>query len=100
MSSTSKGVGGGDPFAAALVGMLRPLMEDVLASAIEQIVGCSKPDKLWNTAEVAEYLGITTRTVQSLREQGMPWRRVGDSARYARFEIDEWSRARTKVPNK
>lgn len=56
----------------------------------------AEPEPLMTTAELAEYLQVTTRTVQTLRESGMPARRIGDSWRYDRAEIDAWSRARAR----
>ncbi len=48
-------------------------------------------DKLWNTEEVAEYLGVkpdTIRTWQSQRK--IPFVKVGRTTRYRKQQIDQW----------
>lgn len=45
-----------------------------------------------NTQQVAEYLGISPRTVESLRltSRGPVFTRIGRSVRYSQAALDEW----------
>lgn len=85
-----------DPIAAALVAALRPIVVEAVAVAVEQLREPAKT-ALWDTTEVAQYLSVSTRQIQNLRERaGLPCRRVGDVFRFDKAEVDQWSRERAR----
>lgn len=50
-----------------------------------------KADALWDMEAVAEYLGVSPRTVQRhVKESGLPCRRVGRFARFIPAEVEAW----------
>jgi excisionase family DNA binding protein len=74
-------------------------LEEAFAALIESIVRrvlderLDKPEPyLMTRDEAAKYLRVSTRQIDLLRAKGLPTRWVGDSPRFARAELDEWSR--------
>ena len=51
-------------------------------------------DTLWTQEQVAEYLGVSPRTIEGWRRRGIgpAWHRVGRSPRYFRREVLAWVR--------
>jgi excisionase family DNA binding protein len=48
-------------------------------------------DRLWDTDDVARYLGISKRSVTNLRlYEGLPSIKVGKLVRYRRDSVDAW----------
>ena len=50
------------------------------------------PDRLLSTADLAEYLGVPEKTLQSWRWRGSgpPYRHVGRHVRYRPQDVREW----------
>lgn len=54
------------------------------------------PPDLWDTPRVAQYLGMSKRYVEQLvRENRIPFIRLGRSVRYHPDELNKWALART-----
>lgn len=50
-----------------------------------------KADALWLVRDVAAYLNVSKRTVQRhMRENGLPYRKVGRFARFIPAEVEAW----------
>lgn len=50
-----------------------------------------KPETLWTVKQVAEYLGVTQRTVYALlRRRKLPALKVGGGWRFKPRELQEW----------
>ncbi len=51
-------------------------------------------DVLWTQEQVAEYLGVSPRTVEGWRRRGRgpAWHRIGRSARYFKRDVLAWVR--------
>lgn len=48
-------------------------------------------DRLMEVSEVAQYLGISKRTLyRHLREEGLPAYRLGGQWRFKKEKLDEW----------
>jgi excisionase family DNA binding protein len=51
------------------------------------------PDGPWTIEQVAEYLQLSPRTVESrIKDAGLPCSRVGGVRRFVRAEVDAWLR--------
>lgn len=77
----------------SLKAIVRAAVADAFASAKPAHV---EPEPLYDTKKIAKYLSVSERTVQTLRESGLPCRRVGDCWRYDRAEVDAWSREQAR----
>jgi hypothetical protein len=57
-------------------------------------------DVLWNQSQVADYLGISPRTVEGWRRRGTgpAWQRVGRSPRYFKRDVLAWVRSQRGDP--
>lgn len=53
-------------------------------------------NKLLNTKELADYLGVSLATVYRLRDKGLPVIKIANSARYEVNEVMEWIREQDK----
>ncbi len=47
----------------------------------------SAPSKLWKTQQVAEFLGVSPKTVFNLRKKGLPCVHLGGAVRFVPHEI-------------
>jgi hypothetical protein len=71
------------------------IVKDAFLEAYAELSPADGP-RLWDRAEAARYLGVSTRQVDLLRKHhALPTRWVGDSPRFDPGELDEWSRCRT-----
>ncbi len=48
------------------------------------------PERWLSKKMIAEYLGVTVRTVERWQHAGLPHRRVGGVNRYRASEVDSW----------
>ena len=48
---------------------------------------------LLDKLKTAEFLGISVRTVDSLRKKGLPYSLIGGQVRFSESEISEWVQA-------
>jgi excisionase family DNA binding protein len=49
------------------------------------------PEKLWTVTDVAEYLGVTERTVRTWqRTRRLPYIRIGGTIRFSQREVEAW----------
>lgn len=56
------------------------------------------PERLWTVAVVAEYLGVTERTVRSWqRIRGLPHLVIGGSVRFRRADVEAWAESHQVV---
>lgn len=57
-------------------------------------------DDLLTTKQLAEYLGVTARTLELWRETrvGPAWVRVGRKVRYRREDVEAWLESRRQTP--
>ena len=51
-------------------------------------------EKLINTNELAELLGVSAMTISRLRKKGMPAMKLGGSVRFDPAKIKEWMESR------
>lgn len=51
----------------------------------------SSPESMLTQQQAADYLGVTTKTIRSYVNLGMPEHRLGKSPRYSKKEIWDWS---------
>jgi excisionase family DNA binding protein len=54
-------------------------------------------EKLINTNELAELLGVSVMTISRLRSKGMPYMKLGGSVRFDPSKIKEWMQSREEV---
>lgn len=49
------------------------------------------PERLWTVADVAEYLGVTERTVRTWqRSQRLPYLKIGGTVRFRLTDVRSW----------
>ena len=55
-------------------------------------------DRLLNSEEVSEYLGISTHTVEMWRRKkiGPPWSKIGRAVRYKESDVSAWVESRSQ----
>jgi hypothetical protein len=76
---------------------IRPLIAaevDRLRDEILEVVGARPIQKLLDTSEVSQFLGVTSQTVGKLRSQGLPFLKIGEVYRYDVDAIREWAKGR------
>jgi hypothetical protein len=99
MSSAKKREGQDPPSqqdpTATIAAFLRPILEPLFIEFAEQLAA-KEPErpKLWTKTELAQYLDVSERQIDHLRKAGLPVRWVGDSPRFCRAEVDEFTKAR------
>lgn len=50
-------------------------------------------DRLWKWKDVADFLGVSVPTARNrVRDDGLPFRRIGGRIRFIPDEVREWSR--------
>lgn len=49
--------------------------------------------KLLDKRNAAELLGVSVRTIDSLRKRGLPYSLIGGQVRFSESEISEWVKA-------
>jgi hypothetical protein len=81
------------PAAACTLWDLRALVREELEAML-----CERASApaLLTGAQLARELQISERTIFSLREEGLPLIRVGDSPRYVLADVLQWLRARSE----
>jgi len=55
-----------------------------------------KMERLLNSKEIAEFLGVSLATIYRLRDKGLPYIKIANSARYDVKEVMEWVREQDK----
>lgn len=78
------------PVAALTVEQFEQLMADALASARAMAEAEPPGPVLLDREGLARALGCSTGTVDKLRKQGLPERRLGDSPRFVLAEVLAW----------
>jgi excisionase family DNA binding protein len=54
-------------------------------------------EKLINTNELSELLGVSIMTISRLRKKGMPSLKIGGSVRFDPAKINEWMQSKGEV---
>lgn len=50
------------------------------------------PEKLWTVADVAEYLGVTERTIRTWQQtHKLPYLKIGGTVRFRRIDVERWA---------
>lgn len=74
---------------------LAELIEDAVALATERLTdSASGAPALLTQADLAKTLCVSVRTIHTLRQQGLPMLRVGDSPRFELAAVLSWLRNR------
>ncbi len=70
-------------------------LERLVRTAVEDVVG-ERPSQpaLLDRAGLAQALGVSTRSLDTLRHEGLPELRVGDAPRFDLPEVLAWLRSR------
>ena len=51
-----------------------------------------RPESLWSVADVAEYLGVTERTVRTWqRRHRLPYLKIGGTVRFRPMDVVGWA---------
>lgn len=76
---------------------LRPLIAaeiDRLRDELVEVVGARPLQRLLDTGEIGQYIGVTSQTVRRLRDEGMPHIRLGETYRYDINAVRQWLTSR------
>jgi hypothetical protein len=75
---------------------LRALVLDAVQAIVDEVAR-PRPTALIDGPELAVELHVSDPTVRKLREEGMPYVRIGEAYRYELPRVLEWLRARERA---
>lgn len=62
-----------------------------------ELENVERPERLWSTADVCEFLGLSARTVRRLiTTQGLPCLKLGGTLRFDSASVASWARRQRK----
>ena len=83
-----------------VITLTRPELERLIQQTVRVTVTeftSNRIPPLMDKAQVAEYLGKTTATINRYMREGMPFRKIdGGYPEFYKFDIDRWLRERSK----
>jgi len=59
--------------------------------SVREVLSCFDSDRFFSKTELAEYLSISTRTIESRIAEIPHYRLLGSMLRFKKSEIDEWT---------
>lgn len=78
-----------------LVVVSRQELHDLIRDAVRDALDSQRPAEWLSKAQVAELIGVTTRSVSTYVERdGLPSHRRGGTLRFRRDEVNAWMRGR------
>ncbi len=83
-----------DPLLVTLTAkQLLALVQEAIQAAVDEVAR-PRPTALIDTHQLAVELKVSEPTVRRLRDQGMPFVRIGDTFRYELAAVLDWLRTR------
>ena len=61
--------------------------------SVREVLSCFDSDRFFSKTELAEYLSISTRTIESRIAEIPHYRLLGSMLRFKKSEIDEWAKS-------
>jgi excisionase family DNA binding protein len=86
-----------DALAEALVGRVMTYLQERDDAAAKVVAPPAAAGRIWlNSAQAAEQLGLSRKTLEAWRSrgEGPPSTRLGARVRYAADDLDRWARSR------